>query len=112
FLKRFEYATNIQTQKASSFFPITSDLGLSVGYKLNDKSVIGIGASYKVGLGRGWNDIELSSQGAGLRSYVDWKLKGSIWISGGFEMNYRSEFKNIDQLKDIIDWQQSGLLGL
>jgi len=112
FLKRLEYGTNIQAQRSTYFFPATTDLGLSVGYKLNDKSIIGLGASYKVGLGRGWNNMELSSQGAGLRSYVDWKIKGSIWISGGYEMNYRSEFKSIDQLKDITAWQQSGLLGL
>jgi hypothetical protein len=92
---------------------------LSVGYKLNDKSIIGVGASYKVGLGHGWNDMELSSQGAGLRSYVDWKLPfpfggtgGGLWISGSYEMNYRSEFKSIDQLKCLTAWQRSGLLGL
>jgi hypothetical protein len=53
FLQRLEYGANIQSQKATNFFPVTSDLGLSVGYKLNDKSIIGIGASYKIGLGRG-----------------------------------------------------------
>ncbi len=112
FLKRLELGTNIQAQKSTNFFPATTDLGLSVGYKVNDKSIIGVGASYKIGLGHGWNDIELSSQGAGLRSYVDWKFKGSIWISGGYEMNYRSEFKSIDQLKYFTAWQQSGLIGL
>lgn len=87
FWKRLEYGTNLQTQKATNFFPVTSDLGLSLGYKLNDKSVIGIGASYKLGWGRGWNNIALSSQGMGIRSYVDWKIKGSFWISGGYEKN-------------------------
>jgi hypothetical protein len=112
FLRRLEYGTNFQAQRSTNLFPATTDLGLSVGYRLNDKSIVGIGASYKVGLGRGWNNMELSSQGAGLRSYVDWKLKGSIWISGGYEMNYKSEFKNIDQLKNLTAWSQSGLLGL
>ena len=112
FLKRLEYGTNIQAQRSTNFFPATTDLGLSVGYKLNDKSVIGVGAAYKVGLGHGWDHMELSSQGAGLRSYVDWKIKGSIWISGGYEMNYKSMFNSIDQLKEMTVWQQSGLLGL
>ncbi len=111
FLKRLEYGTNIQSQKASYFFPTTSDFGLSVGYKLNDKSIIGIGASYKLGLGRGWNDIKLSSEGIGLRSFIDWKVKGSFWISGGYEQNYRSAFKNFSQLQSVNDWQQSGLIG-
>jgi hypothetical protein len=112
FLKRLEYGTNMQSQKASNFFPATSDLCLSVGYKMNDKSVIGLGASYKLGLGRGWNRIRLTQEGAGLRSYIDWKLKGSFWISGGYEMNYRSVFNSIPQLRELDAWQQSGLLGV
>jgi hypothetical protein len=112
FLKRLEYGANIQSQKATSFFPVTSDIGLSVGYKLNDKSIIGVGASYKMGWGRGWDNIRLSSQGVGLRSYIDWKLKGSLWISGGYEQNYKSSFSDFTQLKDINAWQQSGLIGL
>lgn len=112
FLKRLEYGTSMQSQRANNFFPVTSDLGLSVGYRLNDKSVVGIGASYKLGFGRGWNHIQLTQEGAGLRSYIDWKLKGSFWMSGGYEMNYRTEFNSIDQLKEFNAWQQSGLIGV
>ena len=112
FLKRLEYGTNIQTQKAQYYFPVNSDLGLSIGFRPNDKSVIGVGASYKLGWGHGWNNIKLTQEGAGLRSYIDWKLKGSFWISGGYEMNYRTAFNSIYQLKDLNAWQQSGLVGL
>lgn len=112
FFRRLEFGTNIQTQKAQYYFPTTSDLGLSVGYKLNDKSIIGIGASYKLGLGSGWNNIKFTNQGAGLRSFVEWKLKGSFYASGGYEGNYRSTFRNIAQLKDESAWQQSALLGI
>jgi hypothetical protein len=112
FMQRLEYGANIQSQKATNFFPVTSDIGLSLGYKLNDKSVIGIGASYKLGWGRGWNNIRLSSQGLGLRSYVDIKLKGSFWISGGYEQNYRTAFTDFDQLRNRSGWQQSGLIGI
>jgi hypothetical protein len=112
FWKRLEYGTNVQTQKATNFFPVTSDIGLSVGYKLNDKSVIGIGASYKMGWGSGWRDLTITHQGIGLRSYVDIKLKKSFWISGGYEQNYRSAFNSIDQLRDQNAWQRSGLIGI
>lgn len=111
FLKRLEFGANVQNQKATNFFPVTSDLGLSVGYKFNDKSIIGIGASYKLGWGRGWNHIRLSNEGVGLRSYVDWKIKGSFWISGGYEQNYRAVFSDFVQLRDKNAWQQSGLIG-
>lgn len=112
FLKRLEFGSNLQTQKSQRYFPATTDIGLSVGYKLNDKSIIGVGASYKLGLGKGWNDIELTHQGIGLRSFVEWKLKGSFFVSGGYEQNYRAEFSRIDQLRDQSAWQQSGLLGI
>ncbi|MBL0335906.1 MAG: hypothetical protein IPP73_11580 [Chitinophagaceae bacterium] len=112
FLKRLEYGTNIQSQRASNFFPVTSDIGLSIGYKLNDHSIIGIGASYKLGWGRDFRHISLSSQGLGLRSYIDIKLKGSFWISGGYEQNYKSAFSDFAVLKDRNAWQTSGLIGL
>jgi hypothetical protein len=112
FFKRLELGTNIQSQKGNMFFPITSDIGMSLGYKLNDKSVIGIGASYKLGWGKNWNNIKISQEGAGVRSYIDWQLKGSLWLSGGYEMNYRTAFNNIVQLQNLNSWQQSGLVGL
>lgn len=112
FLERLEIGTNLQTQRSSSYFPTTSDIGMSIGYKLNEKSVIGFGASYKLGLGRGWQNIRFTSEGAGLRSFVDWKIKKGIWLSGGFEANYRTAFNSIDILKDLNAWQRSGLIGL
>ena len=112
FFKRLEFGTNIQTQKAQYYFPATSDIGLSVGYKLNNKSIIGIGASYKLGLGSGWNHISFSHQGVGLRSFMEWKLKGSFYVSGGYEQNYRAAFNSVAQLKDLSAWQQSALLGV
>lgn len=112
FLDRLEYGGNVQSQKARYFFPVTSDIGLSLGYKLNDKSVIGVGASYKLGLGKGWKQISISHEGVGLRSYVDYKIKGSIFLSGGYEQNYRTAFASIEELKDQSTWQSSGLIGL
>jgi hypothetical protein len=112
FLQRLEYGTNIQSQKANGYFPTSSDIGLSLGYKLNDKSLLGIGASYKMGWGQNIRNINITHQGVGLRSFVDWKIKGSFWLSGGYELNYRNEFNRVAELKSLNAWQQSGLLGL
>jgi hypothetical protein len=112
FLQRIELGTNIQTQRATNLFPVTSDLGLTIGYKLNDKSILGIGASYKMGWGNGWNNLRITHQGIGIRSFIDWKLKGSFWISGGYEQNFKSEIRSIDQLRGRSAWQQSGLIGI
>lgn len=119
FLQRLEYGMNTQTTRGNGFLPVSSDIGLSAGYKLNDKGIFGIGASYKMGWGKDIRHIKISHQGIGLRSFIDyklnaanWKILEGFWLSGGFEMNYRSEFKKIDELKDYSAWQQSGLIGI
>jgi hypothetical protein len=120
FLKRLEYGFNLQTQKTNYFLPTTSDIALTVGYKINDKCTIGVGASYKLGWGNGINHISMSNQGIGVRSYIDLKLKGSLWVTGGYEQNYLPELAGkLDSLPAGIHgsswgkgWQSSGLIGL
>jgi hypothetical protein len=112
FLQRLTYGTNIQMTRSSTYYPATAILGLSMGYKINDKSTAGIGLSYNIGLGSGWNHIHFSSQGVGLRSYMDWKIKRSIYLVGGWEENYLTAFHSIAQLKDRNAWQSSALIGL
>ncbi len=111
FKQRLEYGTNIQSQRGNNYFPATSNLGLSVGYKLSDDKIIGLGVSYAMGLGNGWRSIAFSSEGLGLRSYVDIKLKKSFWLSGGYEMNYKNRFSSLDVIRNN-GWQQSGLVGI
>lgn len=112
FLQRLEYGTNLQSQRSSNFFPTTTDVGLSVGYKLNDKSIIGIGASYKVGWGQNIRNINVTSEGVGFRSFADYKIKGSFFASGGFEYNYQQPFSSVSVVRDLDDWQKSGLVGI
>lgn len=112
FLQRLEYGTNLQSQRSSNYFPTTTDVGLSVGYKLNDKSIIGVGASYKVGWGENIRNIKVSSQGVGFRSFADYKIKGSFFASGGFEYNYQQPFSSVSIVRDLESWQKSGLIGV
>jgi len=112
FWKRLEYGTNFQTTRNNYAFPTVSDFGLSVGYKVTDRSTVGIGVSYKLGWGNGIRHIAFSSQGAGLRSFVDIKIKGSFSASGGLEYNYTTPFRSIQQLYHWDNWTRSGLLGI
>jgi hypothetical protein len=112
FWNRIELGANVQSARGSSFFPVTSDVALSAGYKLNDKSVAGVGLSYKLGWGENIRHIKLTHEGVGLRSFLDVKLKGSLYASGGFEYNYQKPFNSIQQLHGIDNWQQSGLIGV
>lgn len=122
FLKRLEYGFDLQTGKRSAYqFPASNDLALLLGYRLNDRLVTGIGIAYKFSLGEAWNKLNLTHDGIGLRSYLDWKLTaagkgnnvlfGNIWISGGMEQNYWARFESIAALRNLA-WQTSGLVGV
>lgn len=112
FWKRLELGTNIQSSRSGNFYPTTTDVGLSLGYKLSDKSVVGVGASYKAGWGRDIRHIEFTSEGVGLRSYIDVRMKKSFYLSGGLEYNYQQPFSELRQLEDYDQWQPSGLIGI
>lgn len=119
FLKRLEYGANVQFSKNNQWVPSSANLALTLGYMVDDNCSAGIGFSYGVGLGT-LQHIEITSQGVGLRSYLDWKapfgskgkMLGNLYLTGGYEMNYNSAFKNIEQLKNYNAWQTSALIGL
>ena len=113
FLQRLEYGVNFQSQQGTSFLPATTDIAVTVGYKLSDNKSLGCGIGYTMGWGSGWKDIHLTNEGLNLRSYFDFKAKGSIWVSGGFEYNYMQSFSSLRSAYNNIDvWQRSALLGL
>lgn len=110
--QRLEYSWNLQNQPATGVLPVISALGLSAGYKFSDNTVAGIGAAYQLGLGKGINDMKLSNQGLGLRTFFDMKLKNTFWLSAGAEENYMHEFSKIDDINQLKFWQQSALIGI
>jgi hypothetical protein len=111
FLQRIELGSNLQTTKTSGYLPAGLDIGLSVGYKINNRSIIGIGTSYKMGIST-QQRLSFSHQAVGIRSFLDWKIKKQFFITGGYEMNYNTQFKNIEQLKQYNAWQPSALAGI
>lgn len=54
----------------------------------------------------------MSHLGIGIRSFVEYKIKGNFFASGGFEMNFNNLIKKVDVLKTISSWQKSGLIGI
>ena len=112
FWRRLEYGANFQTTRNNYMFPTVTDFGLSLGYKLGHNNVVGVGASYKLGWGNGVQHIALSSQGVGLRSFLQIKLKGSFSATGGFEYNYTTPFTSYQQLRQLQHWTKSGLVGV
>jgi hypothetical protein len=120
FLKRIEYGFNIQSDHGRYSLPATSEIAFTLGYKLNDKKTLGIGASYKIGWGS-IQHVQISNEGVGVRSYIDIKspfnskgaLLQSLWISGGLECNYLNGFRSLQELHENVNvWQRSALLGI
>jgi hypothetical protein len=112
FLKRFEYGVDFQTTHTNYYFPMVTDFGGSLGYKLGHNNSIGIGASYKLGWGNGIQHIAFSNQGVGLRSFLQIHIKSSFSATGGVEYNYTTPFASFQNLRQIQDWTKSGLIGV
>ncbi|GAA3946675.1 hypothetical protein [Chitinophaga oryziterrae] len=112
FFQRLEPGGNIQFQKSNQYFPTTADIAAQIAYKLNKNSSAGIGLSYKLGMGSGWNHIAFSHQGVGLRTFGDYRLKGTFFINAGFEGNRNTGFKYLSELKHWNGWTTSALAGI
>jgi hypothetical protein len=112
FLKKMEFSAEVQSGKTNNLFPASSDFGLSAGYKPTDKLVVGIGGSYRMGWGSGFTNMRITHQGVGIRSFIEWKIKGKLFLSGGYEQNYYSEIKRLRQLANHNGWKESALLGV
>ncbi len=109
--QRLEFGSNFQFGKPTRFSSSQANIGLSIGYKMNDKSTTGFGVAYKMGYGN-ISHLRITHEGLGLRSFIDYKLKKQFFVSGGFEMNYATVFTNIRSLQSSNEWQSSGLIGI
>jgi hypothetical protein len=116
FFDRLVYGVDLQTVQSTYYLPATTTVGLSIGYKLNDKATIGVGAGYKIGWLSPTRKVSLSNQGASLRSYMDVKIKKSWYATGGFEYVYQPisgvhfsmrNLAKVSFLKDCGKWNGS-----
>jgi hypothetical protein len=112
FLKRLEVGVDLQTSQTTNYYPTTSNLGVSLGYQLGHGNVAGIGMAYKLGLGNGFQHMALSSQGIGLRSFLQVKMKKTWGLATGFEYNYQQPFSSYQDIRNLSAWTRSGLIGI
>ena len=112
FLQRLEFGGNLQFQRSNKYFPTTSDIAGQVAYKFHKNGSAGLGLAYKLGMGTGWDHIAFSHQGVGFRSFIDWKIKGTFFLNGGYEQNYNIPFSSLTALQNGTAWTGSGLIGI
>lgn len=112
FWKRLQVGTDLQTSRNNYMFPVVTDIGASLAYKLNNSNTVGVSSSFKLGWGDGIHHIAFSGQGVGLRSFIDIKIHRTLSASGGLEYNYTTPITSFQQIQSLHYWTQSGLLGI
>ena len=110
--RKYEFGFTLQTTRVSSIYPSMADFALTAGYNIQKKLSIGGGISYKMGMGTGINNIKITNQGLGFRSYADYKWKKTFFLTAGFEMNYMKPFSELRTIAIIDKWTSSGLIGV
>lgn len=109
--QRLEFGGNTQFEKSTQFFPTTADLAGQVAYKFVKNGSAGIGVSYKLGMGT-YQHIHFTSQGIGLRSFLEWKIKDSFFATGGIEENYNIPYVGSSLAYSPNEWSTSALAGI
>jgi hypothetical protein len=114
FKSRLELGGSVNSEKVQSvFLSNMANIGLSVGYKINDGIVIGTGISYRLGVKGRLDKLKLTNESIGLRAYFDAKFsKNNFWATIGYEQNYMIQFKNIPELNQYSSWEHVFLFGL
>jgi hypothetical protein len=110
--KRLSFSTDIKSQRSNGWLPAYSEIGLNLGYRLSQRFIGGIGVSGRVGWGKGFSDFKVSMEGVGIRSFVDYKIKGGFYATGGFEAIYDPLPDLQSRVTTFSQWQKNGLIGL
>ncbi|MFT3945665.1 MAG: hypothetical protein QM763_01725 [Agriterribacter sp.] len=121
--ERIVYSVNFQTQKSGTYYPLSSEIAMTIGYKLTDKAVAGLGISGRAGFGKSWKQVRLTGEGLGGRFFAEWKAPSpfggagggfiaSLWFTAGAEINYNRTIESLAVFKNYSNWTKSALAGL
>jgi len=108
FKKRFIYGGNLQIPTLDPFSIIAAPF---VGYRINKKFSSGIGATYKVTIGKHTNPTNWTGSEYGYRIFTDYKLiKG--WFGHGEFEQVNKTIKEADKDGYRNKWQTNGYIGV
>ncbi|WP_421977247.1 hypothetical protein [Roseivirga seohaensis] len=77
FLKRIKWGGNFQVNKKE---PVSVDIALQASYLLNKRARVGAGASYRVTVGKNFQQIDFKDQVFGTRTFLDYTIYKSIYL--------------------------------
>jgi len=113
FFQRLEYGFNLQFNRSNDLIPAGINCSVTAGYKITDRSLVGVGLSYVAGFGN-IQRVQISHQGIGLRSFINSKLKKEFYITGGYEWNFNPAITEIrtPNREAYKKWSTAALLGI
>jgi len=110
--QRLEYGVNLQTAQTTYYYPTTTNIGLTVAYKLGSSNVIGVGGSYLLGWGNGLQHIAISSQGVNFRAFLQIKIKSTFSADGELGYSYEQPFSSFKDIRSLTAWTPTGYIGI
>ena len=113
--QRIEIGTDCQFNKNNTLLPSTGDFGLSISYNVTKNGIIGIGGSWKMGMGKDIKHIRFTHEGIGMRSFVEYAIWKGFNLRGGWERNFllkQITTDNLIMMKKPENWQESALIGI
>jgi hypothetical protein len=90
--KQFIYQVSRPNSSLGS--PATLELGASLGFKHTTSLTYGLGISSRVGLGYGWENIRITFESVGLKTYTTYGIAFGICFYGGYERLYYTKVGN------------------
>lgn len=111
-VKRLSFTTDIRSQRSNGLLPAFSELGINIGYRWSPRLIAGFGLSGRIGWGKGFSDLRVTAEGVGIRSFVDYRIKGGFYATGGFEAIYDPLPDQQSRTIVFSQWQKNGLIGL
>lgn len=104
FMNRIEQQYNWQTTRATNQDgPAMLSFSYMAGFKHTPKLSYGLGIAPIVGLGSNWNNVRITFEGIGLRSYAAWQWQYGIGAYAGYERTYKQAvFENNDATVSVL----------
>lgn len=111
FLERFEYGFDLQADRSSKLVPSSFTFGLSVGYKLNDKFITGLGTNFTLFYNTKPFKTNINKEDLGLRYYLEYAIGKGFNLRGGWERKLAYELAEGKSENIQPFFRDSALLG-
>jgi hypothetical protein len=112
FAKRFIFQTNLQSSSGNRWLPSHTSFAIGSGYKINPKAQLSVEVVWRMGWGQPIKNIHITHQGFGVRTFLDWKVKGQWWLTGSYEKNHHTSYQEIALASNDNGWRNSALMGI